>query len=140
MKIVVRAPVYPTEDQSRISEALSHPFPDVIFERIQEGEIAWLQYEADNRTLLDTLREMIHENRIIDASRRILESSWTGTNSSMHIDKQAAYRNKLRLIDQDDEPPLGTINIIVKMNDDTQLEEFLKWFTPPTKDGRIVRD
>ncbi|MHA2423332.1 MAG: RNA-binding domain-containing protein [Candidatus Thorarchaeota archaeon] len=139
MKIVVRAPVFPTEEISRITEALNQPFPDAVFETIQEGDISWLEYETDNESFLNTLREMIHENRIIDATRRLLESNWTGTISSIQIDKQAAYRNKLRLIDQDDEPPLGVITIIVTMNDDTQFEDFLKWFTPPTKDGRIVK-
>ncbi len=139
MKIMVRAPIYPTEDQSRISEALSHQFPAVMFELIQEGDISWLQYEADNRTALNTLRDMIHEFRIIDATRRLLKSSWTGTNSSIQLDKQAAYGNKLRLIKQNEEPPLGTIEIILSVSDIDQLEEFLMWFTPPTKDGRIVK-
>ena len=138
MRIMVRTPVYPTEDQSRISEALSHHFPDAIFELIQEENISWLQYQTDNRTSLNTLREMIHEFRIIDVTRKILASSWTGTYSSIQLDKQAAYRNKLRLIAQNNDPPLGTIEVILSIGDTDQLEEFLLWFTPPTKDGRIV--
>ena len=139
MKIMIRAPVYPTEDNSRISEALRHHFPDAIFELIQEGEISWLQYQADDRTTLNTLREMLHEFRIIDAARKILKSNWTGTQSSIQLDKQAAYRNKLRLIGNDNDPPLGTLQINLSMSDIDQLEEFLLWFTPPTKNGRIVR-
>ena len=139
MRIMVRAPVYPTEDQSRISEALSCHFPDAVFELIQEENISWLQCQEDDRTALNTLREMIHEFRIIDAARKIITSNWTGTQSSIQLDKQAAYRNKLRLIAQNNDPPLGTIEVILPMSDTDQLEEFLLWFAPPTKDGRIVR-
>jgi predicted RNA binding protein with dsRBD fold (UPF0201 family) len=109
------------------------------FETNQEGNISWLQSEVNTESSLGTFRNLIHENRVIDAARRILEMNWNGTISSLRIDKQAAYRNKLRILDLDDEPPLGFIDIIVTMNDDTQFEEFLKWLTPPTKDGRIVK-
>ena len=71
MKIVVRAPVYPTEDSTRISEALSHPFPDLTFETIQEGEISWLQCDTDDKSSLNTLRNIIHENRVIDAAKAV---------------------------------------------------------------------
>ena len=140
MKIEVRAPVYSTEDHSRILEALKHPFPDMAFESNQEGDITWLGCKTTTESSLGTLRNLIHENRVIDAARRILETNWNGVFSSLQIDKQAAYRSKLRIIDLDDAPPLGFIDIIVTINDDTEFEEFLKWITPPTKDGRIVKD
>jgi len=140
MKIEVRAPVYPTEDSSRISEALKHPFPDMAFETSQEGDISWLGCKTTTQSSLGTFRSLIHENRIIDAARRILERKWNGTFTSLQIDKQAAYRGKLRIIDLDDDPPLGFIDIIITTNDESQFEEFLKWITPPTKDGRIVKD
>ena len=139
MKIEVRTPVYPTEDHSRISEALNHPFPDVAFEVNQEGDISWVSCKTTSESSLGTLRNLIHENRVIDAARKILEKNWNGTFSSLQIDKQAAYRSKLRIIDLDDEPPLGFIDIIITMNDDTEFENFIKWITPPTKDGRIVK-
>ena len=113
MKIEVRAHVYPTEDPSRILEALKYPFPDMAFETEPDGEISRLRCVTNTESSLGTLRNLIHENRVIDAARRILEMNWSGVFSSLQIDKQAAYRNKLRIIDLDDEPPLGFIDIIV---------------------------
>ncbi|MFW9847793.1 MAG: RNA-binding domain-containing protein [Candidatus Thorarchaeota archaeon] len=139
MRVRIRAPIYPTEDQSRVSDALNHLFPDVKFKIVQEDNISWLQYESSNVTTLSTLRNMIHETRIIDATRRIIESRWTETTTSIRLDKMAALQRKIRLIDHDDKPPLGTIEIILSMEEPYQLEEFLSWFTPLTKDGQIVK-
>ncbi len=139
MRVIVRAPVYPTEDQTRVSDALNYLFPDVKFKVVQEESISWLQYESSNVTTLATLRNMIHETRIIDATRRIIESHGTGTTLSIRLDKLAALQRKIRLIDHDDKPPLGTIEVILAMEETNQLEEFLSWFTPPTKDGQIVK-
>jgi len=45
----------------------------------------------------------------------------------------------LRVIDDSTGlPPLGTIEIVLVFENETQFEEFLHWFTPPTKNGRVI--
>ncbi|MFW9925167.1 MAG: RNA-binding domain-containing protein [Candidatus Thorarchaeota archaeon] len=139
MQILVRAPVFPTEEKNRVANALSNLFPESIFTSTQENELIWLEFETTSRSLLNTLRNMIHENRIIDAARRILEKEWTGTRTSIHFDKQVAYKCKLRIAEQSDNPPLGSIEVNLALKHETEFYDFLSWFTPPTKDGRIMK-
>ena len=75
----------------------------------------------------------------IDAARKRLQSNWNGTSTNIHFDKQAAFTRKLRIIDDNQElPPLGSIEMIVTFDSEQEFEEFVNWFTPPTKDGKII--
>jgi predicted RNA binding protein with dsRBD fold (UPF0201 family) len=57
----------------------------------------------------------------------------------MFFDKQAAYTGKIRLIDNNHEdPPLGSIEIKFEFSSGSQFEEFLDWFSPRTKNGRVI--
>ncbi len=139
MRIIIRCPFFPTEASDLVTNAIHHIVPNVELGSIKGTECIWIQSEEMNESVLVPLREMIHENRIIDAARKTLRKSWTGTTAIMKLDKQAACYQKLRLVDQSESPPLGTIDIIISFEDDNQYDNFLTWFTPPTKDGKIVR-
>jgi predicted RNA binding protein with dsRBD fold (UPF0201 family) len=68
-----------------------------------------------------------------------VQSNWDGTKTSVFFDKQAAYHGKLRLIDEtEEEPPLGCIELEIMLEDEADFNEFIAWFVPPTKDGRVV--
>ncbi|MDF1537432.1 MAG: RNA-binding domain-containing protein [Candidatus Thorarchaeota archaeon] len=139
MRITIRCPIFPTEATDIVINSIHHLVPNMEMELVEEAKCTWIQSEGTNETILVPLREMIHENRVIDAARKMLRKSWTGSTTIMKLDKQAACRQKLRLVDQAESPPLGTIDITISFEDDTQYDGFLTWFTPPTKDGKIVR-
>lgn len=139
MRIIIRSPIFPTEATDLVTNAILHFVPNTKLESIVEAKCTWIQSEETNEMILTPLREMIHENRVIDAARKMLRKSWTGTIAIIKLDKQAASRQKLRLVDQAESPPLGTIDITISFEDEEQYDSFLSWFTPPTKDGRIVR-
>lgn len=139
MRITIRCPIFPTESSDLVMSAFRQIIPTSDTEFIEEQSCTWIQSRETHESFLSTLKEMIHENRVIDAARKILWSSWTGTTASIKIDKQAASCQKLRLVDQNEDLPLGTIDITIFFEDDSQFESFLSWFTPPTKDGRIIR-
>jgi predicted RNA binding protein with dsRBD fold (UPF0201 family) len=88
---------------------------------------------------IENLRLMIHDMRIIDAVRLRLQRNWNGMNTIIHLDKQVAYHHKIRLIDDsEEEPPLGTIEIQLNFDDENGFEKFLRWFTPPTQNGKVM--
>jgi len=140
MKIHIRGPIFPTEDRNLVVEAISNLFPEIILETSQFDNVNWLESITEKRYILTNLREMIHETRIIDATRKVLQSSWTGTMSTIKFDKQAAYRNKIKIVDPEDDIPLGAIEVVIMLDNIEILNEFLLWLTPPTKDGRILRN
>ena len=139
MYVKVRCQVFPTEDKDKILSALYNFFPENEVEYQSEDHAAIAI--SDKRNFLDLVRNAIHSSRIIDAVRSSVLRNMIGLETRVLIDKQAAYFGKFRLVDdREEEPPLGSVEILIGFADDEELETFLRWFVPPTKNGRIVSD
>ena len=139
MDILVRCPVHPTEDALKVKRALENIIGLQTFISENHGEVAEIVLTDSKQESLNLVRQMVHELRIINAARKRLLSNWNGTSTQIHFDKQAAFVGKLRIIDDSiNLPPLGTIEIGLIFQNETQFEEFLQWFSPPTKKGRII--
>lgn len=140
MDIIVRCPVFPTEDEARVRSALVNLFATETpgFDTHDEK---MLLIVSNERNSLEFIRQSIHSLRIIDAARRKLMQNWNGIGTSISFDKQAAYYGTLRLVDElEENPPLGCIELEITTENDEEFESLLAWLTPPTKDGRIVRN
>ncbi len=137
MQVTVRSPVYPTEAREHVETALSNLFAlDPPFNEEEDHLVIIL---PKKRNSLDVVRQRIHAFRIIDAVRSKLLSNWDGRETTICFDKQAAYHGKLRLIDdRQEDPPLGSIEVLIEFEQETEFNEFLAWFTPPTKNGNII--
>jgi predicted RNA binding protein with dsRBD fold (UPF0201 family) len=135
----IRCPVYPTEDQERVRKAVenvifSNEFSFETHEGISEFRVS---FEGKNN--LEWLRNRIHELRIIDAVRARLRFNWNGLETRIIFDKQAAYHERIKLLDDREElPPLGCIELKFEFDNEDEFEGFLKHFTPPTKGGHVV--
>ena len=139
MDILVRCPVHPTEDALKVKRALENIIGLQTFISENHGEVAEIVLTDSKQESLNLVRQMVHELRIINAARKRLLSNWNGISTQIHFDKQAAFIGKLRIIDDSiDLPPLGTIEIGLIFQNETQFEEFLQWFSPPTRKGRII--
>ena len=137
MDAIVRCPINPTEDVDRVCSALSNLF--VSDGACNETDSGHVMQMSNKRSSLDLIQQYIRSLRIIDAVRKRVLTNWDGTKTSIFFDKQAAYYGKLRLIDEtEEEPPLGCIELEITLEDDADFNEFLAWFVPPTKDGRVV--
>lgn len=136
----VRCLVNPTEDAEIIKKALLNLFPESKADRREMKASMELNILLNDRNDLEILRQMIHDARIIDAVRLRLERNWNGINTLIRFDKQVACIPRIRVLDDSEEnPPLGAIEIQLDFDDESEFEQFIHWFTPPTKDGKIVR-
>ena len=140
MRFSIRCPIFPTEDTDLILKSLQSYFPHSTFTLSNEEHQRWIEAATSEMKSFEKLRSIIHELRIIDATRRVISTSWTGTMFVFRLDKQAAARNRIGLVDESDTPPLGSIEITAFCESDAVYESFVGWFTPPTKDGKIVRN
>ncbi|MHA2025001.1 MAG: RNA-binding domain-containing protein [Candidatus Thorarchaeota archaeon] len=139
MDILIRCTVNPTEDTQKIERALENIIGPQKFTREDHSEMSELVFSDSEQESLGLVRQTVHEERIIDAARKRLLLNWNGTSTQIHFDKQSAAIGKLRVIDDSTGvPPLGTIEIVLVFENETQFEEFLHWFTPPTKNGRVI--
>jgi predicted RNA binding protein with dsRBD fold (UPF0201 family) len=141
MEITVKSQVHPTEDIEKVRTAIETLLGNVaieIVERENHSEIVAPNITQDN---LIPVRRLIQEKRILDAVRVRLLRNFNDLELTtvLHFDKQAALIGKIRLIDNDAElPPLGSIEIRIVFKTSSQFEEFLNWFSPRTKDGKII--
>ncbi|MHA1937158.1 MAG: RNA-binding domain-containing protein [Candidatus Thorarchaeota archaeon] len=137
MDVIVRCPIYPTEDIDRVCSALTHLFASD--RSCNENRSGYILLRSNKRSSLDLIQQHIRTIRIIDAVRKRVLSNWDGTKTSVFFDKQAAYYGKLRLVDEtEEEPPLGCVELEITFEDEADFSEFLAWFVPPTRDGRVV--
>jgi len=119
-------PKYPTEPTDRIERAMANLFPDCNVE-VRD------QIAKGTGSDLETFREAVFKQRIIDTVRTVLEKSIKGDELRFSIGKQAAYMGKVNI---DSEPhPLGEIEVRITAEDP---EELIRWIAPPTLNGEIV--
>jgi predicted RNA binding protein with dsRBD fold (UPF0201 family) len=139
MEVFITCPVNPTEDIGKVEKALENLLGMSTFAVADNDDVLEISKSSTNRDTMNLIRQTIHETRVIDAARKRLKSNWNGTTTKIYFDKQAAFTRKMRIIDDNQElPPLGAIEIVLAFDSDSEFEEFVYWFTPPTKDGRIV--
>ena len=139
MEILIICPVNPTEDINKIGKAFENLLGRSDFETVDTDDVLEISALYTNLDTINHVRQTIHETRIIDAARKRLQSNWNGTSTKIYFDKQAAFARKLRIIDDNLElPPLGCIEIVLSFDSEQEFEEFVYWFTPPTKDGKII--
>jgi predicted RNA binding protein with dsRBD fold (UPF0201 family) len=139
MDIMIRCPVNPTEDSQKVEQSLKNIIGPHNITHEELDDISELVFSDSKQDSLGFVRQSIHEERIIDAARKRLLSNWNGTSTQIHFDKQTAFIGKLRIIDDSMTlPPLGTIEILLVFDNESQFDEFLHWFTPPTKNGRVI--
>lgn len=139
MKATIRCIVHPTEDIQRVEKAIENILGPIVFSNTKLEEFTELYSSDTKRTRFTTLRQLVHDKRILDATRVRLLKNLDELSTYIFFDKQAAYTGKIRLIDNNHEdPPLGSIEIRFEFSSESQFEEFLDWFSPRTKDGRAI--
>lgn len=139
MEILITCPINPTEDKKKVGMALTNLLGKsnlISPENSGESEIS---VSLKGRDELSFVRQNIHETRIIDTVRKRLKLNWNGTSTTIHFDKQAAFVKKTHILDDNQElPPLGSIEMVLIFDSGSEFEEFVKWFTPPTRDGKVI--
>ena len=141
MNITVRCLVHPTEDVERVKTSIETHLGKILLKVVEHNKTIELTASNANREILSMVRQSIHEKRILAAVRTRLLKNYNDLDftTSIYLDKQAAYVGKLRVIDNDVEtPPLGSIEIHIVFETTPQFDEFLDWFSPRTKDGKVI--
>jgi len=141
MEILITCPINPTEDKKKVRMALANLLGKSGFIALENGNVSEISVSLKDRDELSFVSQSIQETRIIDAARKRLKLNWNGTSTTIHFDKQAAFVKKTHILDDNQElPPLGSIEMVLIFDSDSEFEEFVKWFTPPTRDGKVINN
>lgn len=134
VSVEVRTQLNRTESEEKLRAALFAIFEDVPFER-KEDNLSGTSRSAQD---LEKLRAKVFEKRILDTVRSRLFRNSSGTQSFLLLHKQALAAGRVALVDSDEESPLGAVRISFSAQVEGELEHFINWFSPETKEGIVV--
>ena len=130
----VETEVRPTEDVEKVKRALLNivEVKDVRHVRSADG-YSFLIGESKSITALFRLYELLRQQRILDAARKILQTQRQGNIISIKLHKQSAYAGHVSFVTYDDESPLGPITITIVSD---KIDEIIDWLAPKTSRGK----
>ncbi|GFN40779.1 MAG: conserved hypothetical protein [Marine Group I thaumarchaeote] len=119
-KIDVYCIINPSEDQTKVEQAISNILPDI---EIQINEDS-LKATSQNLETLSNIFEVIHTRKIQRVYRRFLNNNLCNDSTWFHLNKQAAFSNTVSLCDEAEESPLGPIKIVLTSKN---IEDIIDW-------------
>ncbi len=119
--------IHPTEDKDKVLKAVRNLFDgDIRIVEIDEDYYEVRGYSED-RDSLNKIYNLIRIEQVITAVRSYMQKHLRGNKVTLIIHKQAAYVNKLSLVDSDRESPMGTITITIESDN---IDEIIDWLAP----------
>ena len=129
--IEVFCTINPSEDLQKIETAILNIFPDIKINK-NNTQITGVSKKIES---LSRIFEIIHNRRITDVYRRTLNQNLSGNSTWFYLNRQAAYVDVIALCNEEDESPLGPIEIIL---DSQQIEQVIDWLTSFTGNPRLT--
>jgi len=132
--IELRAKINSTEDKSKIISAISN-IVDLDKEYGDESLSDLIILKSSDIFFLSPLYNRLREQQILEAVRNVLLTNKTDTLVVLHLNRQAAFSNRIHVCELSGESPLGPITIIIRSK---KIDDFIDWLTPQTIDGKPV--
>ncbi len=130
----MRARLNPTENRDKLYSAIANII-DFKTNIVDFSSDEFLAFTSEDVNSLKPLFEKLREQKILEAARSLLLNVKTPQMLMFHVNRQAAYVNRIHLCAEERESPLGPITIVVHSKN---IEKFIDWLTPPTFKGRPI--
>lgn len=121
----VEAQVNPTEDEEKVKTAISNIVGNPTFSVSPAFRGTTLKAEASGQESLTKFRNMMRNDRVRDASRKLLYRAIAGNKISFYLNKQVAYAGHVSFSEESGESPLGPLHVTIETSSPTQLVEWL---------------
>ena len=126
MNVTADSLVNPTEDASKVERALHNLFPYAPVRRTKlADDVIKLEVGGNSLESLSTLRNLIKQERIRSAARKILLNGMRGNQIRFCLNKQAAFVGRVSFCEPVGESPLGPISIRIETMDAPRVVDFL---------------
>jgi hypothetical protein len=122
--VLVQTELHPTEDESKVKEAVFTLTGSREFKKMSQGKRVYLMQKGDEH-LLQPLRSLIRRERILDAARRIIINGTDGKTISFCLNKQVALAGHASFCNPTGESPLGPISFLITSDDPNSLIDWL---------------
>ncbi len=112
--------INPSEDPSKVKEAISNVLPNIEIQLSKDS----IQATSQNLETLTNIFDSINSRRIHRVYRRWLNKNRSEDSTWFYLNKQAALANTIVLCDEPEESPLGPIKIILTSKG---IEQIIDW-------------
>jgi uncharacterized protein len=123
--VYVEAEVNPTEDEEKVRQAINNVVGNAEITVKPAARGSTLSAEAKGQDSLFKLRNILCNDRVRDAARRLLFKSIRGNTISFYLNKQVAYAGHVSFCEETAESPLGPLRFRIETEDPSQLVEWL---------------
>jgi predicted RNA binding protein with dsRBD fold (UPF0201 family) len=123
--VFVTTEVYPTETVDNVKTAVDNLLGNAQITIKPSIKGSTLTAVARGQDSLIKLRNLLHNDRIRDASRRLLFKSIRNNMLSFCLNKQVAFAGHVSFSEETAESPLGPIRFNIEVDHPQQLVEWL---------------
>jgi predicted RNA binding protein with dsRBD fold (UPF0201 family) len=125
VEVFVEAEVNPTEDEAKVRQAIGTVLGNADFTLKPAAKGSIMLAHAKGPDALIKLRNLLRNDRIRDAARRLLFKSIRGNTLSFFLNKQVAFAGHVSFSEETAESPLGPIKFTIETDNAQQLVEWL---------------
>jgi uncharacterized protein len=123
--VLVETEVNPTEDEEKVRAAINNVLGNATITVKPEQRGSTLFAEAKGQDSLTKLRNIMANDRVRDASRRLLLKATRGNTIKFFLNKQVAFAGHVSFSEETSESPLGPIRFTIETDNPQQLVEWL---------------
>jgi uncharacterized protein len=123
--VFVETEINPTESEESVKMAVTNFLDNAVITIKPAVKGNTLTAVAKGQESLIKLRNMLHNDRIRDASRRLLFKSIRGTMITLCLNKQVAFSAHVSFSEERAESPLGPIRVNIETDNPEQLIDWL---------------
>lgn len=127
----VETPLNPTEDPEKVARAVHNLFPSANLVN-EKTDVRHSRLYATMTRLedLENLKNVLRQEAIRDAARKVLFDSVSGSSIVVYLNKQAAFAGKASFCERYDESPLGPITLTITSE---SPEQVIDWLAPSSR-------
>jgi len=123
--VFAQTEVYPTENEENVKAAVNNVLGNATIAVKPSINGSLLTAVAKGQDSLIKLRNLLCNDRIRDASRRLLFKSIRGNMISFCLNKQVAFAGHVSFSEESAESPLGPIRVHIETDNPQQVIDWL---------------
>jgi uncharacterized protein len=123
--VSIEAEVNPTEDEEKVRTAINNVLGNASITVQPSHQGCTINAEAKGQDSLLKLRNMMRNDRVRDASRRLLLKAIRGNKINFFLNKQVAFAGHVSFSEETAESPLGPIRFSIVTDNPQLLVEWL---------------
>lgn len=124
-EVDIQVEVNPTEDSSRVKQAVENIFGELEFEEKKKNTYKLLLAHGEGSDILAKFSYILRREQIRAAARAVLYQGLMGNTITFFLNKQVAYAGHISFCEPAGESPLGPIKIKIRSRNPEELIELL---------------